>query len=255
VRGEGRYLLLAGACGIWIVLSMTRIALLATVAAFFTVALFNSWRDRNFRLPLAAAGVILLVAIPLLPIALERTFGAGFGLADVLALVGDPVGLFHRMNFQGREVVWPAVAAAFLSSPVLGLGLGTSTHITLGVFDWRAAGVVHNEYLRLAADTGLVGLVLFGVAMLAWLSVAVRAAGRSGLVREFAIPAGAGMVAYAIVALTDNPFDYYAPFTQYIGLAVAGALALSAPGSELASEAPGREPEPEAAPTGGGMAV
>jgi O-antigen ligase len=242
VRGQVRYLVLAVVCGVWIVLTMTRIALLGTAAAFTAVAIYNAWRDRDYRLPAAAVLVALLVSVPLAPIALERTFGSGFGFADALALATDPVALFHRMNFQGREIVWPVVAQSFLSNPVLGQGLGTSTHITLSLFDWRAAGVVHNEYLRLAADTGLIGVALFAAAMVAWLGAAARAARAPGLVREFAIPAGAGIVAWAVVALTDNPFDYYAPFTQYIGLAAAGAVALSAadPGGSEPSTSTGR---------------
>jgi O-antigen ligase len=227
VRGEKRYLALAGIFGIWIVLTLTRITLLATVAAFVAVALYNAWRERNMRLPLAAAALMLLVSIPLAPIALERTFGPGYDVADVAALAADPAELFYRMNFQGREIVWPVVGQAFLSNPVLGMGLGTSTYFAVTLIDPRGGGVVHNEYLRLAADTGLIGLGLFTAAMVAWLVAAIRAGRAPGLVREFAVPAGAGIVAWGVIALTDNPFDYYASFTQYIALAVAGAVALS----------------------------
>ena len=44
-------------------------------------------------------------------------------------------------------------------------------------------------------------------------------------VREFAYPAIAGILAWSVIAITDNAFDYYASFTQYIGLACAGAIA------------------------------
>jgi O-antigen ligase len=226
VRGQKRYLVLAGIFGLWIVLTLTRITLLATVAAFAAVALYNAWRERNLRLPLAAAAVVLLVGIPLAPIALERTFGAGFGVADLWSLARDPVELFHRMNLQGREIVWPVVLQAFLANPVLGMGLGSSTYFAVAILGQLGGGVVHNEYLRLAADTGLIGLVLFTAAIATWLAAAIRAGREPGLIREFAVPAGAGIIAWAIISLTDNPFDYYASFTQYIALAVAGSVAL-----------------------------
>jgi hypothetical protein len=43
------------------------------------------------------------------------------------------------------------------------------------------------------------------------------------------------IAAWAVVAATDNPFDYYGPFTQYVAFLVAGAVVA------------GREREPAAA--------
>lgn len=227
VRRQPVYLLLAAAAGVWIILCMTRITLLATIVAFLAIAAYSGWRDRDIRLPLIAAAVMLLVVIPLTPIALERTFGVAPTMAELAQLAGDPVGLYNRMNFQGREIIWPVVGQAFLASPVLGQGLGVSTHYVVTTIDPAGGAVVHNEYLRLAADTGLIGLALFTTAMVIWLLVAVRGGRAPGLVREFAVPAIAGMVAWAVIALTDNPFDYYAQFTQYIAFLVAATVALS----------------------------
>jgi hypothetical protein len=227
VRRQPVYLLLAAAAGVWIILCMTRITLLATIMAFLAIAAYSAWRDRDIRLPLIAAAVMLLVVIPLTPIALERTFGVTPTMAELVQLAGDPVGLYNRMNFQGREIIWPVVGQAFLASPVLGQGLGVSTHYVVTTIDPAGGAVVHNEYLRLAADTGLIGLTLFTTAMVIWLVVAVRGGRAPGLVREFAVPAVAGMVAWAVIALTDNPFDYYAQFTQYIAFLVAATVALS----------------------------
>lgn len=237
VRREPIYLGLALVFGAWIVITFTRITLLATVVAFAAIALYDAFRQRDLRLPITAAAVGLLIAIPLAPIAMERTFGAGFTLTDLTALATNPVELYYRMNLQGREILWPFVAQAFLNNPVLGAGMGTSTYITLLIFDPAAAGVVHNEYLRLAADTGLVGIVLFAAAMFAWLGAAARAGRGNGTVREFALPAGAGIIAWAIVSLTDNPFDYYAAFTQYVALGVAGAVAIGQGEVETGHEA------------------
>jgi O-antigen ligase len=226
VRRHPVYLFVAAACGVWIVISMTRITLLATVISFLALAIYTAWRDRDPRMPVVAALVMLVVVVPLTPIALERTFGVVPTLSELGAMAADPVTLYNRMNLQGREVVWPVVGQAFLSSPVLGHGLGTSTHYVVTTIDPAGGAVVHNEYLRLAADTGLIGVALFTAAMMIWLAVAVRAGRRPGMIREFAVPAGAGLVAWAVIAISDNPFDYYAPFTQYIGFLTAGSVAL-----------------------------
>jgi hypothetical protein len=227
VRRQPMYLLLVAASGVWIILCMTRITLLATIVAFLVIAAYSAWRDRDIRMPLIAAAMMLLVVIPLTPIALERTFGVAPTMAELAQLAGDPVGLYNRMNFQGREIIWPVVGQAFLASPVLGQGLGVSTHYVVTTIDPAGGAVVHNEYLRLAADTGLIGLVLFTTAMMIWLVVVVRGGRAPGMVREFAVPAVAGMVAWAVIAVTDNPFDYYAAFTQYIAFLVAATVALS----------------------------
>jgi hypothetical protein len=71
--------------------------------------------------------------------------------------------------------------------------------------------------------------VLYFLAISAWLGGVVRA-GRhaSPAVRELALPAVGGIVAWAVIAVTDNAFDYYAQFTQYIGFCCAGTLAAAA---------------------------
>jgi hypothetical protein len=50
---------------------------------------------------------------------------------------------------------------------------------------------------------------------------------REQSVQEYAWPAIAGIVAWALIAGTDNPFDYYAPFTQYIGFLCAATVAMA----------------------------
>jgi O-antigen ligase len=227
VRRHPAYLGLIAVCGFWIVASMTRITLLATLMGFLAMALYSAWRDRDPRLPLVAALVMLLVVVPLTPITLERTFGVVPTVGELVAMAGDPVGLYHRMNFQGREIVWPVVGQVFLSNPILGSGLGTSTFWVLQLVDITQGAVVHNEYLRLAADTGIIGTGLFSAALLIWLAAAIRGGRGPGMHREFALPAMAGLVAWAVLSLTDNPLDYYAQFTQYVALLAAGTVALS----------------------------
>src|SRR5690606_39180512 len=96
------------------------------------------------------------------------------------------------------------------------------------------------EYLRLTAETGIIGGLLFMIAIVVWFRAALRA-GRvpDPRVREFAFPAIGGILAWAVIAITDNAFDYYAQFTQYIAFFCAAALAAAALGP-AAAEADGR---------------
>jgi O-antigen ligase len=150
--------------------------------------------------------------------------------------------LYESINWQGRELVWPIVFASFLTDPWTGMGLGGSTAMMQEYFPPQVGLVVHNEYLRLASETGVVGVVMFGLAILLWCVAVLRSDRRSGgAAREFTLPALAGIISWSILAITDNLFDYYAPYTQFIGLLVGACLVIAAD-----TGAPGRA-EPTAA--------
>jgi O-antigen ligase len=107
-----------------------------------------------------------------------------------------------------------------------GLGLGSSSAVIRENFPAHDVGVAHNEYLRVATDTGLIGSLLYFIAILSWIGAVARGAWRQdeARVREFALPALGTIAAWMFIAFTDNPFDYYGYFTQYVGFLCAGTL-------------------------------
>ncbi|HEX6938345.1 MAG TPA: O-antigen ligase family protein [Longimicrobiales bacterium] len=229
VRGQFRYLGLCAVFGVWMVLTLTRITLLASLAGLAGAALYGALIGRNRRAVVAAGVIGGALAVALVPVALERSFGYIPSASELLGYLSDPIALWRSVNWQGRQIIWPVLFKAFLSSPLVGLGLGASTALLIGTFQGGMGAVVHNEYLRLLIDTGVVGSSLYAIAVLQWFGGTLRAGRRDdALVREFAMPAFAAIVAWVIIAATDNPFDYYAPFTQYIGFLCAGALAAAA---------------------------
>lgn len=227
VRRSWPALGLASMLGLWLVLTYTRISLAAAMAALTVVTVLEVSR-KGWRPLLGGLAIGLLIAIPLLPAVLERSLGFVPTAGQLFNLMTDPVALYNSINWQGRQVLWPIVFAHFLTSPFIGLGLGSSSMITRANFPEWAGTVVHNEYLRLATDTGVIGVALFAIAILVWLYGNVRAR-RSGdpLANEFALAAIGGIVAWTFISITDNPFDYYAPFTQFIGFLTAGAIGSS----------------------------
>lgn len=229
VRGQLRYLVLCGVFGGWIVLTLTRITLLAALAGLAGAALYGAIIARNRRAVVAAALVGGALAVALVPVALERSLGYIPTASELLGLVTDPVTFWRSVNWQGRQIIWPVLFKAFLGSPVFGLGLGASSALLIETFQGGMGGVIHNEYLRLLIETGLVGAALFAIAVLTWLGGVLRAGRHEDpLAREFAMPAFSAIVAWVFIAATDNAFDYYAPFTQYIGFLCGGALAAAA---------------------------
>jgi O-antigen ligase len=253
VRGQLRYLALCGIFGIWLVLTVTRIALLGAMAGLAGAALFVLLVDRNYRAVLVSAGIALAVLIALLPAVLSRTFGYVPTPVELWQLSQNPVELYESMHWLGREMIWPIVFSVFLQSPIFGHGIGSEMVVTSQYIPPEGGAIVHNEYLRLALDTGLIGVLLYASAILAWVGGVLRAGRtRDPAVREFAIPAVGGLCVWAVVAITDNAFDYYSAFTQFIGFFCAASIAAAA----LAAREGVREPAPAlesgpAVPAGG----
>lgn len=225
VRAQTRYVVLALAALVWMVLTLTRITFLASLVSLGGIAVYAVVVNRNWR---AFAGVLLaggLITFLLYETVLLRTFGYVPTAGDLWALFQDPVTLFQAINWQGRHVFWALLFTAFLTSPVWGLGLGTSSQIMQANFPPDVAQVAHNEYIRLAVDGGVIAVGLFFVASFRWLLTGF-ALGRSSdrRTQEYALPLAAGILAWAVISATDNAFDYYAPFTQYMGFFLAGAV-------------------------------
>lgn len=229
VRGQARYLALCGAFGIWVVLGVTRIALLGALAGLAGAALFVLLAERNVRAVAWSAAIAVAITIPLVPAVLSRTFGYVPTPVELWYLAQNPMEMYHSMHWLGREMIWPIVFGIFLQSPLFGLGIGSQTAVVLEYIPWDAGPIVHNEYLRLAMDTGLLGVALYVTAILSWGAGVLRAGRvRDPVVREFAIPALGGLCVWAVVAATDNAFDYYSAFTQFMGFFCAAAIAAAA---------------------------
>ena len=223
-RGQARYLLLATLSLIWMTLALTRITFLATLVAIGVAAIYAAVVDRSVRALVAMGALGTLVGGLLLVGVLERTFGYLPTPMQLLSLLANPTALYAAVNWQGREVLWAIMRVTFMQSPVFGSGLGAASdalRVTMG------GGVPHNEYLRLAVDVGLVGCALYFLAVLGWIKAVARSARRIGgdrVGQEVILPALALFAGWAIIAITDNAFDYYGPLTQYVALLSAAAV-------------------------------
>jgi O-antigen ligase len=225
LRAQLRYLLFSAVLVVWIALTGTRIAVLAAAAGFMTLVLLASVTAQNRKVVVVSLLALVGVTVVLLPNALARTFGFVPTPAELFSLLRDPAALYTSINWQGRQLLWAILWGAFMASPLFGNGLGSSTVVIREMFPDQGVKVAHNEYMRMATDTGFIGVGLMAAAVIAWLVAAIRLSLRGDrVVREYAFPAAASIVACAMVAATDNAIDYYSPFTQYIGFLVAGAV-------------------------------
>lgn len=224
-RHQGRYLLLAGVCAVWVILGVARIAFAAGMVSLLVLGVGGAVVARNYRVLGGVLVMGLLLSFALVPAVLQRTLGYVPSPGELVGLFTHPLWLVTHLNMEGREIYWPVVFSLFLSHPIMGTGLGSSRGVLLAHFPAAWSGAVHNEYLRLLSETGIIGLGLFAFAVSAWCWAAARVASiPDRLVREFALPAVAATFVWGITAITDNALDYYAQYAQHVVFLLAGAL-------------------------------
>ncbi len=226
VRRQARYLVLSGAAAFWIFLGMSRNAFLSGVVVFSVVGIVSMIRRRSYRTLATSALAVLAMILLLLPPFIEKTFPVGVPpLNEVRAIIDRPYAILYYISLSGREVIWPLIYQSFQAAPLFGHGLGSTMVTILSSFPTEAVQTPHNEYLRLLADTGLVGLLLFMAAISVWLIDVVRAAARRvGRESEWVIPALGAILLLAVTSAGDNSLDFYSSVGQYVALLVAAAV-------------------------------
>lgn len=168
----------------------------------------------------AAWTVVLLAALVVLSAFALVFFGIAPGLADLLP--GDLRDrLLAVLEREGRRELTHAAFSMFLTSPVVGTGLGSygfvQPHLAGAL---RSTFYAHNDYAQLLAETGLVGC-----AGLAVLGVAVG----SSVVRVLRLPfrermlaAGVCSALAAIALHSFYDFNMHVPANRLLACLVAG---------------------------------
>lgn len=140
-----------------LVLTGSRSSWVAFTVAVVIMTVVQRWEWRNLKLavPLAAAVLAVLVSLqPAQTVVLEGGEPKRVYFGRDVVVTANHVGVSHRMEqLEGSIALWS-------SAPLTGAGLGVYLHreTELGK---RAPQQIHNTYLWLLAETGLVGFVLF----------------------------------------------------------------------------------------------
>jgi O-antigen ligase len=145
----------------------------------------------------AIALVVLTGGLALL--ALGMTLAEGEGL--------DALG--HVFRLTGRDTIWLHYLELVRARPLLGHGLGA------GLLGRSYYDLPHNEYLRLLVEGGLIGLLLYGGAVVLWgrqVMAQVDARERAFVRALFA--------ALAVYALTDNILTMAPGLVPFVYLAL-----------------------------------
>ena len=148
-RGRGARLLLA------IIIGLEVVAIVATFsrAGFLTLAVVGTLQVVHTQRAWRKVAAIGAVAVGLALVALVPG-GYALHLGTVTDISSDPTG-----SAQERLALMGAAVRVIVEHPLFGAGLGMNViPITEDMGGWRT---VHNVYLQIAADLGLVGLALF----------------------------------------------------------------------------------------------
>lgn len=194
----------------------------------FSVIMFFGSRGLP-RLVMPAASIL---GLPLLMIFNDgfrkRMF---FTATDPDAILKDPGTALQGLDGSGRFGLWDvALQKFFTPSPVLGSGIGATQHFLQQQGTDQKIGVVHSEYVRLLCEVGLIGLVLFLIAMGVYLA-RLRFLAATTPERKYALAAMGALIGYMLYMATDNSFDYVNQFGAY----VFALIALSEKAKEFAS--------------------
>ena len=169
------------------------------------------------------------------PAGIDRRASLAFGIGSALGLLLLGASLVRGFGIENvddafsltaRESIWASHFEAFRESPIFGRGLGAGA---LGVNYYQ---LPHNDYLRLLVEGGVVGLVVYGVAVAlwGWRVLALVAPGERGFVRAL-------FLALAVYALTDNILTMVPALVPFLYLAL--ILGEPEPGRSDAPGTPG----------------
>jgi O-antigen ligase len=186
---------------------------MATLVLLLVPALVPWYGSQLWRILVILIIVGLGLALFHTPIFQERFFHEGSGtLADVLE--GD------FLSF-GRFEAWPDIWDEAWRRPYLGAGVGSAYDFVPTV--WDGMNHVHNDYLRVGFEVGVVGLAVFLLVLL-WqvCDLWARIHRSRGVVRTAFAAAWLGLLVFVIAAFTDNPLGYNLWYTNPL-FAVLGA--------------------------------
>lgn len=151
-------------CALWMVLSTVLQAVrtgMGGMMLVFAVALLL--KNKAKAIPgLAFAGGMFLGVVLFVPSVNEKFFGEDAGKVSASDIIQGDAMSMDNIEMSGREYMWEHVLDnCYYGNEVFGGGLGTSGRF---VKDYGIAtntnAMMHNDYLQILCDTGIVGIVL-----------------------------------------------------------------------------------------------
>jgi O-antigen ligase len=130
----------------------------------------------------------------------------------------DPRQALWSGTFLGRLVLWRWGLDMFFTSPLLGRGVGFTDEY-LKDYLVTGAGAIHNEYVRILAEQGLLGAMFWSACCVRWVHGLKRHwASLTDSIQFLALGCGGVLI---IVSFSDNLVHLYYSFTLLLTACVA----------------------------------
>lgn len=165
-------------CALWMLLSPILQSVRTGIGGMFlvfVVAVYLRYKQKS--LPaLFFAGAVFLSVILFVPSVNEKFFGEDAGKVTATDIVqGDALSL-DNIEMSGRDYMWERIKDnCYYGNEVFGGGLGTSGRFQKNYGKaTKGLEMIHNDYLQILCDTGLVGISLLTIFYIAFIIKVVR---------------------------------------------------------------------------------
>ncbi len=218
VYGERKMVLPALLFAAIVIMSVSRISIMGLIVGIGILCLLT----KRWKILVVCCGLILIGAMSDAPLWWRMFYSRPQSWTKVVATASSKE-LLASINLQGRDTVWRESWERFSSQVLMGGGLETT-----GAYSAQrwGPGVIHNEYLRILLETGVVG---FGLWLTSYLVVSVQLVNvlRNPVTSRSHWPvlALSALAFYAAFCFFDNGLDYFGPIAQYVWAFSALALA------------------------------
>lgn len=198
-------------CAFWMVLSTILESVRTGMGGMVLVVVFAMYlRYKQKSLPgIFFAGAVFIGVILFVPSINAKFFGEDAGTVTGEEIVTGNALSLDNIEMSGREYLWESSKeACFYGNEIMGKGLGEAEYFTKKVLhgDGREAKM-HNDYIVLMCDTGIVGVclfVIFYIAVIIKVIAHVVLRRSSVLVRLTGIMALSSMAGIAFSMYFDN---------------------------------------------------
>ena len=202
--------------------------LLGTVFAILVCYLVNTRGAKRMRI-VSIALIVLACVIPFLIVFGEVLMT----IPGVGRLAGLFVGLVNGEDVtSGRSRLYAYAITQFKANPLFGIGWGKFRTSIVGVVTLQTELEVHNIYLQLLCETGLIGFIVTILPMVAFLMKALtnltainRNGGARGGIKVIAVFSLAYQLFFLVYGISGNPLlDYNYVLLYFMACAMTAAI-------------------------------
>lgn len=157
---EKKYIL----CAFWMVLSTVLQSVRTGMGGMMLVFAFAMvLRYKAKAIPgLLFAGALFVSVILFVPKVNEKFFGEDAGKVTATEIVQGNALSLENIEMSGREYLWKKVKEnCYYGNELIGKGLGEAEYFAKNKMYKGEISKVHNDYLILLCDTGIVGVIIF----------------------------------------------------------------------------------------------